>query len=140
MEILLAFMGSLCVGVLFNVKRKNLIWVGLSGTLGWIAYSFFSKMTEEMIVPTFMGALIVGLYSEFAARAFRSPATIFSISGIFPLVPGIAAYNTIQYIVENKLQEAAAKGVETMAAAIAIAFGIMLTSTAFRFARKLAGK
>jgi len=140
MEVLLAFIGSLCVGVLFNVKKKKLLWVGLSGTLGWIAYSFFYRMTGEVIVPTFMGALVVGLYSEFAARAFKSPATIFSISGIFPLVPGIAAYNTIQYIVENKLQEALAKGVETMTAAIAIAFGIMLISTVFRFVIKLSGK
>jgi uncharacterized membrane protein YjjB (DUF3815 family) len=140
MKILLAFVGSLCVGILFNVKKKNLVWAGLSGTLGWIAYLLFYRITGEVILPTFMGALFVGLYSEIAARAFRSPATIFSISGIFPLVPGIAAYNTIQYIVEVKLQEAAEKGVETMAAAIAIAFGIMLTSTIFKFIRELGGR
>jgi len=139
-EIVLAFAGSLCAGILFNVKKTNLIWTGLSGTLGWIAYSWLYGITGEIILPTFVGAVIVGLFSESAARILKSPVTVFSISGIFPLVPGIAAYNTVQYIVENRLADAAGKAIETLASAVAIAFGIMLVAAVFRFLRKLREK
>lgn len=87
-----------------------------------------------------MGAIVVGLYSEIAARILRTPATVFSVTGIFPLVPGIAAYNTIQYIFENRIVEAGSMAIETMSAALAIAFGILLASTVFRFFRKLKEK
>lgn len=129
---MLAFIGSLCAGILFNVRRKNLIWVGLSGTAGWIAYSVLYKATGAIIVSTFVGAVAVGLFSESLARITKSPATVFSISGIFPLVPGIGAYTTVQYVVEDKLSQAAGKAIETVASAAAIAFGIMLIYAGFR--------
>jgi uncharacterized membrane protein YjjB (DUF3815 family) len=135
-DLVLSFIGSLCPGILLNVKKESLLWVGLSGTLGWLAFSAANQITGEVILPTFAGAVAVGLYSEIMARVLKSPATVFSVPGIFPLVPGIAAYNTVQFLVENKLTEAAAKAMETITIAGAIAFGIMLMSALFRFARK----
>lgn len=139
-ELILAFVGSVCPGILFNVKKSNLVWIGFSGTFGWLAYSAVSKATGEVILSTFVGGVVVGLYSEIAARLFKSPATVFSVTGLFPLVPGIAAYNTVQFLVENKLAEAAAKALETIACAGAIAFGILLMSAVFRSASKFNGK
>jgi uncharacterized membrane protein YjjB (DUF3815 family) len=129
---LLAFIGSLCAGILFNVKSKNLIWTGLSGALGWVSYILMNRATGGVIVATFIGAVAVGLFSESAARIVKSPATVFSIPGIFPLVPGIGAYTTVQYIFENRLSDAARTAVETIASAAAIAFGIMIVYAVFR--------
>lgn len=137
-EMILAFAGSLSAGVLFNVKSKNLFWIGLSGMLGWMVFSRLHKTTGGIIIPTFLGAVAVGLFSESMARIIKSPATVFSVSGIFPLVPGIGAYTTVQLIVDNKLAEATSKAVETLASAAAIAMGIMLVFAVFRFASKLA--
>lgn len=131
-EILLAFLGSACPGILFNIERRKLMWTGLSGVIGWMVYIWFYGQTGKVIFSTFVGAVFVGLYSEIMARIQKSPATLFSISGIFPLVPGIGAYNTVQLVMENKLGEAAGKGIETVASAAAIAFGIMLMSAAYR--------
>jgi len=140
LEVLLAFAGSFCAGILFNITKRNLLWTGLAGMAGWIAFALMYEASGEIIVSTFMGAVAVGLYSESMARFLKSPATVFSISGIFPLVPGIAAYNTIQFIVEGKLPEAADKAVETVASAGAIAFGIMLVTAVFRFISKFREK
>ncbi|MCX7708462.1 MAG: threonine/serine exporter family protein [Clostridia bacterium] len=135
-ELVLAFFGSLLPAALFNVNKKHFIWVGLSGSVGWFAYSGVLNPSEQVILSTFAGAAAVGIYSEIMARALKVPATVFSISGIFPLVPGIGAYNTVQLIVENKLSEAAGKGIETLASAGAIALGIMLISAMFRVVGK----
>jgi len=135
-DALLSFAGSMCAGVLFNTGKDKLAWTGVSGMIGWIVYAFFQETTGNIFVSTFMGAAAVGFFSELMARILKSPATVFSIPGIFPLVPGIAAYNTVQLIVENKLYDALGKAVETLGSAGAIAFGIMVVTALFRFAGK----
>lgn len=136
-ELVLAFVGSLCPGILLNGKRENLIWMGLSGALGWFVFSAVNNAKGNIILATFAGAAAVGFYSEMIARLRKSPSTVFSVPGIFPLVPGIMAYNTVQLFVENKLPEAQAKGIETIASAGAIAFGIMLMTALFRITTKV---
>jgi uncharacterized membrane protein YjjB (DUF3815 family) len=88
-------------------------------------------------MASFAGSFAVGIYSELMARKLKTPANQFSIPGIFPLVPGISAYNTIRYIVEQNENAAYSKGTLTIAVAGAIAFGIMLSSTTFRFVSKV---
>lgn len=84
-------------------------------------------------MASFVGAFIVGIYSEIMARSLKTPAVQFSIPGIFPLVPGITAYTTVRYIVEQNSSKAYLKGMETIAVGGAIAFGIMMSSATFRF-------
>ena len=131
-EFLLAFTGSLCAGFLFNVKGRKLLWTGLSGMAGWVAYVSVITLTGQLFFSVFAGAIAVGVFSEIMARILKMPATVFSIPGIFPLVPGIAAYETIRFLLSDKLQEAGGKMVETLAAAGAIAFGIFLATAFFR--------
>jgi len=136
-EIALAFLGSLSLAVIYNVGRNRFFWAGLSGAVGWITYSCLYWMTGQVILSTFAGAVVVGIYSETAARCLKCPATVFSISGIFPLVPGIGAYQTVEYMVGNDLAQSASKGIETLASAGCIALGIMLMSAVFRVLKKV---
>lgn len=135
-EIVLAFIASLCPGIMYNVARKNLLWVGLSGMIGWVTYAAMLEYSQNVIFSSFLGAVVIGLYSESIARLRKAPASVFSVPGIFPLVPGIAIYNSTQYIAENKLLEAATTGIEAISCAAAIACGILMTSAVFRIAKK----
>lgn len=135
-DIILAFMGSFFPAVVFNIDRKNLLWASFSGVIGWEIFLIVNNITDSVIFSIFIGAFMVGIYGEIMARILKYPASIFTIPGIFPLVPGIAAYNTVLAIVENRISEAFNKGVETMASAGAIAFGIMLASALFKFIRE----
>lgn len=132
-EFVLAFVGSFCAGLLFNVKGSRLLLTGFSGVLGWMVYIWTSGMTGSSMISIFAGAVAVGVYSETAARIFKSPASVFSIPGIFPIVPGIAAYEAIQFLFSDKLPNAGEKIVETLSGAGAIAFGILLVTAGFRF-------
>lgn len=131
-KVLLAFFGSLFPTILYNVDKKWLVWAGLSGVSGWIAYDLINTGTGRVVFATFVGALVVGLYSEIAARVKKAPALIFSVSGIFPLVPGLGAYETVKLFMENNIIDGITKGIETFASAGAIAIGIMLMSGAFK--------
>jgi uncharacterized membrane protein YjjB (DUF3815 family) len=133
-QIVLAFFGSVFPVILFNIDRKKIIWAGICGVVGWVTYNIVLGYANSVVMASFLGALMVGLYSEFMARKLKTPASMFSIPGIFPLVPGITAFNTIKYIVENQPTLAFDKGMQTIAVGGAIGFGIMLSSTAVRFA------
>lgn len=133
-ELILAFSGSLCAGIIFNIRRDNLIWSGISGLLGWLAYVWMNSVSGSIVLSTFAGAIAVGVFSETAARAFKAPSTIYSVTGIFPIVPGIAAYEAVRHITENNLQAAALKAIETAGCAGSIAFGILCVTSAFKLA------
>jgi uncharacterized membrane protein YjjB (DUF3815 family) len=132
-QIVLAFFGSIFPVILFNIDRKKIVWTGFCGAIGWATYLVFYKYMHSSVTSSFAGAFIVGVYSEIMAKKLKTPAVQFSIPGIFPLVPGITAYNTINSIVEQQYSIAYSKGLETIAVGGAIAFGIMLSSTTFRF-------
>lgn len=136
-QIILAFFGSIFPAILFNIDRKKILWAGLSGALGWSVYLLIFHGTKSPIVASFGGAFAVGLYSETLARKFKTPAFGFLIPGIFPLVPGFIAYNTLRAIVDNNFSEALSKGILTIAIGGGIGFGIMLSTTIFKFISKI---
>lgn len=132
-RIMMAFVGSLCPAVLYNVDKKNLLWAGLSGTIGMLLNDWLLVLyPEATLLAIFLGTAAVAVYSETMARIRRTPSTIFSIPGIFPLVPGVDAYRTIQSLTENDYTGAIAFGVSTVAKASLIAFGILIVSAVFR--------
>jgi len=129
----LAFWGSVFPVILFNIDRKKIIWAGLCGALGWLAYSLVYEKTASPVAGSFFGAFVVNLYSEYLARKIKTPASMFYVPGIFPLVPGITAYSTLRYIVDYKFNAAVQAGFLTLAIGGAIGFGIMLSATMVKF-------
>lgn len=134
---LLAFLGSFTSGLTFNVRGYKLTFTGLSGVAGYLSYSLMLNWTGQSVLSIFIGAVIVSLYSEIAARLLKSPSTVFSIPGIFPIVPGITAYEAITLFTDNKLNEGLGKIIETMNGAGAIAFGILIVTAIFRFMSRI---
>ncbi len=134
---ILAFIGSIAPAMVINIERRVLLWAGLGGALGFcIALSFNPYSLSFSIPQIFCGTVGVGIYSEIMAKHLKTPSTVFLIPGIFPLVPGVAAYQTMQSLVENKMEQATAHGLNTVFKAFTIAFGIMIVTALFRFFRK----
>ncbi len=131
----LSFLGSFAPSLIMNIEKRLLFWAGLCGALGYCIPYVFNTSGPFTLAQSFAGALVIGLYSELMAKYHETPATAFSIPGIFPLVPGISAYQTVQSIVENKVQDAVYYGINTVVKAFALAFGIMLVSSVFRSIR-----
>lgn len=136
-QIILAFFGSIFPVILFNIDRKKIIWTGFCGAIGWSTYLIVYNFNSSSVISSFVGAFMVGVYSEIMARILKTPATQFSIPGIFPLVPGILAYKTINFLVEKNFTQALSKGMETIAIAGAIGLGIMLSATTSKFISRI---
>ncbi len=122
-----SFVGTVGFAIMYNVPKKYYIGCGLTGMAGWLMYLIVDAqnyMTSS--VASFFGAFVVVLMSRILSVRMKCPITIFLISGIFPLVPGLGIYNTVYYIVTNQLTQAALKGIESLKIAFAIVMGIVI--------------
>lgn len=130
-----AFFGTMGFTILFNCPKKSVVKASFIGALGWTAYLITVDYGQGVIMGTFVGAVTVGLIGELFANRFRSPATIFIIPGIIPLVPGYGIYYTMSAIITKDYNTAASKGFEALFVALAIATALIITSTIGRLIR-----
>lgn len=123
-EILAAVIGTVAFSVLFGVPRKYYPGCGLVGGIGWAVYSACSGIWGS-VGASLAATMVVIFFSRLMAVWERCPATIFLISGIFPLVPGAGVYWTVYYIVTDQLWKALETGYMAVKAAVAIVLGIV---------------
>lgn len=138
-EILAAMVGTVAFSLLFDVPRRYYPYCGLIGGAGWWVYSVAVSRWEAELAAL-VATMVVILLSRAAAVWQRCPATVFLISGIFPLVPGAGIYWTSYYIVTEQLNLALHTGYEAVKVAVAIVLGIVfvfeIPQKVFRMGRK----
>lgn len=125
-QVLVSFIATVSFALLFNVPRREYIYCGITGAIGWFFYLLVNSALSSAVFSPFVASLVITIISRIFAVNRKLPVTIFLISGIFTFVPGAGIYYTAYYLFANELSMAASKGVETISVAIAIAFGIML--------------
>ena len=122
-----SFMGTVGFAIMYNVPSKYYFGCGVTGMAGWIMFLIVNAQNYiTSAVASFFGAFVVVLMSRLLSVRMKCPITIFLISAIFPLVPGVGIYNTVYYIVTNQLTQAALKGIESFKIAFAIVMGIVI--------------
>lgn len=126
-QVIAAVVGTIAFALLFGVPKKYYRSCGLVGGIGW---SLYLVMTEWLKLTateaTFVATVVVVLMSRFMAVKERCPATIFSVPGIFPLIPGGGIYWTAHYIVLNQYGMAIDSGVAAIKSAFALVLGIII--------------
>lgn len=127
LQIVAAFIMVLSFGAMFQAPKKALFLLGLTGMISWSGFLIAQALTQNTVISTFFASLLVGISGELFARLRKQPVTVFVIAGIIPLVPGIAAYNTMLYMVKGQYIDGMKAGIDTlmMAGAIAIAIAIV---------------
>ena len=121
---IVAFFATAAFAVLFNIPKKQWFFCGLTGAIGWVFYTVM-EASYDIIAATFTATLVLTLIARIFSVLRRSPVTLFLVSGIFPLVPGVGIYYTSYYFILGDLSLAVAKGIETLKIAVAIALGIV---------------
>lgn len=124
LQLITAFLGSLGFSLLFGMRDKHLFWAALGGVLTWGVYLAVTAWLREGFLPCLVASAFAVAYAEILARFRRTPATLFVIPGIIPLVPGSSLYYAMASAVRGDLPEAKLYGAQTLQAALAIAAGI----------------
>ena len=134
-EFIFAFLGTLGFTLIFNVPMRHIPIASFVGGAGWVVFQIADAMGCGVAIACFFGACTVGLTSDISSKVCKEAATIFVIPGVLPLVPGAGTYYTMLAIVQGNLDQAAAKGIETLAMAGAIALGLLVMGTILQIIR-----
>lgn len=123
---------SVAFSIEFNLRGKKLVLSALGGLLAWVVYLLFSGMFENDIPQYFLGAAAVSAYSEICARLTKSPAVVYLVVSIIPLVPGGDIYRTMVYFIEGKADLFLGLFMYALSIAGSIALGVFAVTSIFR--------
>ena len=125
-----AFVGSLGFALIFGMRKKYLFAASLGALLGWGVYLIADALLSSVFLPPLFAAAFALSYSELMAKLLKTPATLFVIPAIIPLVPGGSLFYTMSYAVHRDLANARVYGTQTLETALAIAAGISIVLAA----------
>ena len=138
-QLILSFFATAGIGVIFNVPRKNLIYCGFVGVVGWMIYFILTEHGMDVVNASFFSAFVIAIVSHLYARRFKMPMIIFIVGGIIPLVPGGMAYNAMRNVVEADYIQGLQYGFKafliTGAIVIGLVFAEVLIQLIFRSVR-----
>ncbi len=125
--------GTLCFGVLFNMRGKRLIAAAFGGLLSWGLFILFSYFISSEPINYFIVAAVVSLYSEIMARVLKTPAAPVVTTSLIPLIPGGSLYYTMASAFESDFTMFLEKAVSTLRLACALALGIIVVTAISQF-------
>ena len=135
-----AALGSLGFGVLFNIHGDKLFSVAFIGGVGGFIYDFLYSSGQSAVISLFFASVVIAVLSELFARMLRTPVIGFLVCALIPLVPGGGMYYTMLEIVQDNLNGALVKGINTVAQACSIAIGVILVSSLMRMYNKFTSR
>ena len=129
-----------CVGfcLVFEIKKPSFIFfASLIGAVAWAVYLLMANWFHfSAVISNLIATVAMSVLAELLARILKAPTTIFLVIGIVPLVPGGGLYYTMSHLLDGELELFTQRGLNTIAAAGAIAVGVSLVSSIARMIRK----
>lgn len=109
--------------IVLNVQRSVLIPGGLLGMGTWLLYLLLREPTN-VIVATFIAAIIGSCISQILSIYYKTPAVVFILSILAPLVPGYLAYRTTSFFVTGNYHQAVVNASLVVILALVISIGM----------------
>lgn len=132
LQVVSAFVGVVAVAVLFQVPKKHLVLAGITGAGGWLVELIAEDMTNGSIFSSFFAALLVAVLSQIFARVSKAPVTLYLVTGILPLVPGVGMYRTVYYLLQSNREQTSYYLSYTLQIAGMIALAIFVVDSFFK--------
>ena len=124
-ETIAAFIGTIAFAILYRVPKTQYIVCGLVGAAGWFIYDV-AKIPWSPVAATFLATLGIVLVARVLAIYRKVPVNVIMTPGIFPVVPGIAIYNTIYNMMIGDAQIGLNQGLEVLKLIGGIVLGMLV--------------
>lgn len=132
LQVVSAFVGVVAVAVLFQVPKKNLVLAGVTGAAGWFMELVMEEVTRNALLSYFLAAFLVAVLSQIFARVSKAPVTLYLVTGILPLVPGVGMYRTVYYLLQSNHELTSYYFSYTLQIAGMIALAIFVVDSCFK--------
>lgn len=131
-----AALASISFSIIFNVRGRSILLSGLCGGLGYFCYLLIGPGNYSAL---FYAGMVITFAAELIARATKTPATLFLVGGLLPLVPGGEMFKMFLALIEGKQTLAMSRFANTLLQAGALAIGTVIVSSIIHFALILSG-
>ena len=111
--------------IVLNVQRSMLLPAGLLGMVVWLIYLLLKDPTN-VIVATFIAAVIGSCVSQILSIVYKTPAVVFILAILAPLVPGYLTYRTTAFFVTGDYSHAITNA--TLVVMLALVISIVMSS------------
>lgn len=125
LQFVIAMLATISFAVLFTAPKKEVVYCGFTGALGWIVYYILTQNGVNLVLASMIATFCLTVLARCFAVVRKNPVTVYMLSGIFPLVPGAGIYYTAYYLFVGNTEMSGFKGLETLEIAGAIVFGII---------------
>lgn len=136
LQVVSAFIGVVTLAVLFQVPKRYLLLTGVTGGVGWLVQLTMTELLENQVFVAFLAAFSVAVLSQIFARISKAPVTLYLVTGILPLVPGIGMYRTVYYLLQGNNKETSHYFAYTLQVAGMIALAIFVVDSFFKVVYK----
>jgi uncharacterized membrane protein YjjB (DUF3815 family) len=135
--VILSFFASLGFGIVFQIRRENLLLAGLAGALIRIVYLIFMAFIPYRIVYVGLAAFCASVYAEVLAIKKRMPATVLLYPAIVPLIPGDLFYYMMVGVVWSDSEMFVQYAWQCLLALTGISVGFVLSSSILHYIRQI---
>lgn len=109
--------------IVLNVQRSMLVPGGVLGMSIWLLYLLLKEPTN-IILATFIAAVIGSCISQIMSIIYKTPAVVFALAILAPLVPGYLSYRTTSFFVTADFSHAISSAMLVMMLALVISIGM----------------
>ncbi|HEW9859801.1 TPA: threonine/serine exporter family protein [Streptococcus pneumoniae] len=118
-----SFLAIITFLIVLNVQRSMLLPGGILGMTVWLIYLLLKEPTN-VIVATFIAAIIGSCVSQILSIFYKTPAVVFILAILAPLVPGYLSYRTTAFFVTGDYNKALASATLVVMLALVISIGM----------------
>ena len=117
--------------IVLNVQRSMLIPGGILGMAVWLLYLLLKGPTN-VIVATFVAAIVGSCISQILSIIYKTPAVVFILAILAPLVPGYISYRTTAFFVTGNYSQAMVHASLVVILALVISIGMASGTVALK--------
>lgn len=134
-----ALLGAVGFALLFCIDLRHLPFAAAGGMLAQAAYMLVAYAGGSALAACLVAAAVATIFSEICAKRRKTPATVFLLPSLIPLVPGSSLYYTMSSLINGDYAGSAGFAIRTASVMLGLSGGVMAASLAvyaFRNARK----
>lgn len=122
--ILGAFFGTVGFAMLVHTPRRAWLASGLIAAFSYLVYWLLTRFGFSDPSSIFLGSLFGSLAGQLCARKMKIIGTVFLMSAIVPVVPGLGLYRMMAFLGQGQIAEGANMGIRAMITIGMIALGL----------------
>ena len=119
-----SFFGTVGFAMLVHIPKRAWLPSGLIAAFSYLVYWVSLRLELSDPSSIFLGSFIGSLAGLLCARKMKIIGTVFLMSAIVPVVPGLGLYRMMSFLGQGRIMDGANMGIHAMITIAMIALGL----------------